>query len=270
MFVGISSSTGADRVLERQCGSGDGRGRGIGRAVALALADLGAKVAVAARGREEPAHTVELVRAGGGTAVAVVADLGDPSAAADVDERAAGELGPVDVLVDNAATVEPLGPSGGLGPDAWDASFRLNVITSVALCNAVLPRMTAAGQGRIVNVSSGVVARPAWMIGGNVYVATKPRWRTTASTSPPNATDRGVTVNVFRPGTVDTAMQATIRQKGEGQPDEPTYTGFVRHHEEGRLIPPPERSARSLVDRLGGGASGQIWDASDALRTEPC
>ncbi|GAA1151722.1 hypothetical protein GCM10009577_88540 [Streptomyces javensis] len=43
---------------------------------------------------------------------------------------------------------------------ARDASFRPNVITPVALCNAVLPRMTAAGQGRIVNVSTGVVARP--------------------------------------------------------------------------------------------------------------
>ncbi|NEW72978.1 SDR family NAD(P)-dependent oxidoreductase [Streptomyces rhizosphaericus] len=108
-----------------------------------------------------------------GSVALVTGDLGDPSAAAGVDERAAGELGPVDVLVNNAATVEPLGPSGGLGPAAWDASFRLNVITPVALCNAVPPRMTAAGQGRIVNVSSGVVARPASMIGGNVYVATK-------------------------------------------------------------------------------------------------
>ncbi|MGW5697354.1 SDR family NAD(P)-dependent oxidoreductase, partial [Streptomyces asiaticus] len=106
-----------------------------------------------------------------GSVALVTGDLGDPSAAAGVDERAAGELGPVDVLVNNAATVEPLGPSGGLVPAARDASFRLNVITPVALCNAVLPRMTAAGQGRIVNVSSGVVARPASMIGGNVYWA---------------------------------------------------------------------------------------------------
>ncbi|GAA2352573.1 SDR family NAD(P)-dependent oxidoreductase [Streptomyces violaceusniger] len=103
------------------------------------------------------------------------------------------------------------------------------------------------------------------MIGGNVYVATKAALEAHTLTSPPNSTDTGVTVNAFRPGTVDTAMQATIRQKGAGQLDEPTYTRFVRNHEEGRLIT-PERSARSLVDRLGGDASGQIWDASDADR----
>ncbi|MBZ6106513.1 MULTISPECIES: SDR family NAD(P)-dependent oxidoreductase [Streptomyces] len=239
-----------------------GAGRGIGRAVALALAELGVKVAVVARGREELDRTVELVRARGGAAVAVVADLGDPSAAAGVVERAVGELGPVDVLVNNAATVEPLGPSAGLGPAAWDA-LRLNVLTPVALCNAVLPWMTAAGRGRIVNVSSGVVSRPASMIGGNVYVTTKAALEAHTLNLAAELDGTGVTVNVFRPGTVDTAMQAAIRRTGEGRLDDTTYARFVRNHEEGGLIT-PEQSARALVGRMGGNASGQIWDVSDA------
>ncbi|MGV9394153.1 SDR family NAD(P)-dependent oxidoreductase [Streptomyces olivaceus] len=239
-----------------------GASRGIGRAVALALAELGVKVAVVARGREELARTVELARARGGTATALVADLGDPSSAAGIVERAAAELGPVDVLVNNAATVEPLGPSAGLGTAAWEDALRLNVITPVALCNAVLPQMTAVGRGRIVNVSSGVVARPASMIGGNVYVATKAALEAHTLNLAAELDGTGVTVNVFRPGTVDTAMQAGIRRTGGGRLDATTYARFVRNHEEGGLIT-PEQSARALVGRMGGDASGQIWDASD-------
>lgn len=200
-----------------------GAGRGIGRAVALALADADAKVAVAARGREELERTADLVRARGGTAVTVVADLADPSVAAAVVERAAREPGPVGVLVNNAATVDPFGPSADLGPEAWDASVRLNVIMPVALANAVLPRMHTAGRGRIVNVSSGVVARPTTMIGGNVYVATKAALEAHALNLAAELEGTGIAVNVFRPGSVDTAMQAAIRRKGEGRLDGATH-----------------------------------------------
>ncbi|WP_255955961.1 SDR family NAD(P)-dependent oxidoreductase [Streptomyces odontomachi] len=240
-----------------------GAGRGIGRALATALAESGVRVACVARSEDELSRTVELITSGGGSAVAVPADLGDAGTVPDVVHRVTAELGSPDLLVNNAATVEPLGPSTDMKPDAWHAAFTLNVITPAALSAALLPGMTGAGWGRIVNVSSGIVARPGTMIGGNAYAATKAALEAHSLNLATEVAGTGVTVNVYRPGTVDTAMQAWIRRTGRGRLDGATYTRFVRNHEEGGLISSDD-SARALLDRLAGDATGQVWDVHDS------
>jgi NAD(P)-dependent dehydrogenase (short-subunit alcohol dehydrogenase family) len=239
-----------------------GAGRGIGRALAIALAESGARVGCVARSQDELSRTVELVTARGGSAVAVSADLSDPHTVPDVVREVTTKLGTPVILINNAATVEPLGRTGDLTPDAWNAAFRLNVITPAALSAALLPGMTAAGWGRIVNVSSAVVARPETMIGGNPYAATKAALEAHTLNLATELTGTGVTVSVYRPGSVDTAMQALIRRTGQTRLDAATYTRFVRSHEEGKLINPDD-SARSLIARLTSDATGQVWDAHD-------
>lgn len=240
-----------------------GAGRGIGRALAMGLAESGVRVACVARSQDELSRTVQLVAARGGSALAVPADLGDPRTAPDVVRRVTAELGSPDILINNAATVEPLGPSIDMAPEAWEAAFRLNVITPAALSAAVLPGMTAAGWGRIVNVSSGVVTRPGTMIGGSAYAATKAALEAHTLNLASELAGTGVTVNVYRPGSVDTAMQDLIRRTGEGRLDEATHTRFVRSHEEGKLISSDD-SARALVARLADDATGQVWDVHDS------
>lgn len=239
-----------------------GAGRGVGRAIALALADAGVTSALVARTEGELSQTAKLVEERGGAALAVVADLGDPGSIAGVVERAVSEFGPVDLLVNNAASVEPLGPSAGMNPTAWAASFDINVIAPASLAFALLPHMIEAGWGRIVNVSSGIVAEPGGLIGGNAYAATKGALEAHTLNLAAELDGTGVTANVYRPGSVDTAMQALIRRKGGGRVSEATHARFVRNLEQGMLITPDE-SARSLVERLGSDDSGQIWDVSD-------
>ncbi len=238
-----------------------GAGRGIGRALAVALADSGARVACVARSQDELSDTVELVTHGGGNALAIAADLADPQAVAGVADRVLA-LGGADILINNAATVEPLGHSADMSPDAWSAAFRLNVISPAALAAAVLPHMRTVGWGRIVNVSSAVVAHPETMIGGNAYAATKAALEAHTLNLAAEVHGSGVTVNVYRPGSVDTAMQALIRSTGQGRLDAATHTRFVRNHKEGCLISPDD-SARSLATRLTGDATGQVWDVHD-------
>ena len=72
----------------------------------------------------------------------------------------------------------------------------------------------------------------------------------------------GVTVNVFRPGAVDTAMQAWIRDQRPEAIGPALHERFTRSYADGALIT-SERSARSLVGRLAGDDSGQIWDVAD-------
>jgi NAD(P)-dependent dehydrogenase (short-subunit alcohol dehydrogenase family) len=239
-----------------------GAGRGVGRAIALALADVGVTSALVARSEDDLAVTVKQVQERGGEAYAVPADLGDPAAAAEVVRRAVSAVGRVDVLVNNAATVEPLGTSAGMDPEVWARSLGLNVIAPAALAFAVLPRMIEAGWGRIVNVSSSIVARPGAMIGGNAYATTKGALEAHTLNLAAELDGTGVTAVVYRPGSVDTAMQAHIRTEGEGRVSEATRARFLRNHAEGVLIT-PERSAGSLVDRLDDDATGVIWDAAD-------
>jgi NAD(P)-dependent dehydrogenase (short-subunit alcohol dehydrogenase family) len=77
----------------------------------------------------------------------------------------------------------------------------------------------------------------------------------------------GVTVNAFRPGSVDTAMQAWIRDQDPDRIGAGLHQRFSRSYAEGALIT-PEESARSLLDRLPGEATGQIWDVADSVQPQ--
>ena len=242
-----------------------GAGRGIGRAIALGLADAAAELILLARSAVQLDQTrAMLLDQGAGTASirVVAADLGDE----EQRDRTVGtalEAGRVDILVNNAATVEPLGVTAGIPAAELRRAFELNVIAPVALTAAVLPGMLAAGWGRIVNVSSGIVARPGFMVRGNAYAATKAALEAHTVNLAAELDGTGVTVNVYRPGGVDTAMQAWIRGQDPDRIGTALYRRFNQNFTEGALIP-PERSAAALIAHLGGDDTGSVWDVNDA------
>ncbi|HEY4460377.1 MAG TPA: SDR family oxidoreductase [Pseudonocardiaceae bacterium] len=242
-----------------------GAGRGIGRAVAIGLARSGARVAVLARSGEQAEETVRLINEVGAEGLAVVADVTDDAATERALARIDDAYGPVEVLVNNAAVVWPLGPSRAVDPAHWAAALAVNLTAVVRLNLAVLPAMLDRGWGRIVNVSSAVVGRPASMIGGNAYVTGKAALEAHSVNLAAEVTGTGVTVNVYRPGAVDTAMQAWIRdQDGTGFPA--LHERFHHMYEEGLLIT-AEQSAAALVPRIAGAETGQTWDFADPART---
>ncbi|HEX3815334.1 MAG TPA: SDR family oxidoreductase [Mycobacteriales bacterium] len=242
-----------------------GGGRGIGRATALDLAAAGAAVAVVARTAAEVELTAAtIIGERGGRALAVTADLADRDTLARLDElvaRVGTELGPIGILINNAATVNPLGRTADLDAESVDAALRLNVTALIALTGAALPGLVAAGWGRIVNVSSGVAANPDAMIGGGTYAATKAAVEAHTINLATELAGTGVTANAYRPGGVDTAMQESIRGQDPRRVGE-LVTRFRDTHAAGRLLT-PEASARRLVTRLASMDSGQIWDVSD-------
>jgi NAD(P)-dependent dehydrogenase (short-subunit alcohol dehydrogenase family) len=122
--------------------------------------------------------------------------------------------------------------------------------------------MLAAGWGRVVNISSGIVASPAGMIRGNAYAATKAALEAHTVNLAAELAGTGVTVNAYRPGGVDTAMQAWIRSQ------DPERIGglherFNKNYAEGTLIT-PQHSAAALLALLAGDGTGEIWDVSTA------
>ena len=242
-----------------------GAGRGIGRAIALGLADAGAGLVLLSRSVRQLDETRAMLLDRGAEAArirVVAADLGDEEQRG----RAAGaalEAGRVDILINNAATVEPLGVTAAIPAAELRRAFELNVIAPVALTAAVLPGMLGAGWGRIVNVSSGIVDRPGFMVRGNAYAATKAALEAHTVNLAAELNGTGVTVNVYRPGGVDTAMQAWIRGQDPDRIGTALHTRFNQNFTEGALIT-PERSAATLIAHLGGDDSGCVWDVSDA------
>ena len=135
----------------------------------------------------------------------------DLSALAKLATDLVDAVGVVDILINNAATVAPLGPSIGIAADAFRDALTLNVVAPAALTADLLRGMLEQGWGRIVNVSSGIAAHPEAMIGGNSYATTKAALEAYTVNLAAELAGTGVTVNAYRPGTVDTAMQAWIR-----------------------------------------------------------
>jgi short-subunit dehydrogenase len=243
-----------------------GAGRGIGQAVALGVAEAGARLILVARSASQLAQTQETLLGQGavaGQVTVIPADLSDEKQRG----RAAGialAAGRVDILVNNAATVEPLGPTAAVPVGELRHAFELNVIAPAALTAAALPGMLDVGWGRVVNVSSGIVARPDSMVRFNAYAATKAALEAHTVNLAAELRGTGVTVNAFRPGGVDTAMQAWIRQQDPQRIGTVVYERFNQNFAEGSLIT-PEQSAAALIADLGGDDTGAIWDATSQI-----
>jgi NAD(P)-dependent dehydrogenase (short-subunit alcohol dehydrogenase family) len=240
-----------------------GAGRGIGRAVALGLASAGAGVILLARSGDQLAQTQAMLPgqgATGGPIEIIVADLGDEEQRARAAAIALGTAR-VDILVNNAATVEPLGPTAAIPAAELRRAFELNVVAPAALTSAVLPGMLDAGWGRVVNVSSAIAGQPDLMIRFNAYAATKAALEAHTVNLAAELRGTGVTVNAYRPGSVDTEMQAWIRQQDPRRIGTMAHERFNQNFAAGSLITPGQ-SAASLIARLSGDDTGTIWDYS--------
>jgi NAD(P)-dependent dehydrogenase (short-subunit alcohol dehydrogenase family) len=145
-----------------------GASRGIGAAIAERLAAAGAQVAVVARTLDAARpklpgtlrETVARIEARGGRAVAIQADVLDAGALDAAVARCREQLGPIDILVNNAA-LGPYRPFEKLGTRDFQRTFDGNVRAPLALIQRVVPDMRRRGDGWIVNISSATAERPA-------------------------------------------------------------------------------------------------------------
>jgi NAD(P)-dependent dehydrogenase (short-subunit alcohol dehydrogenase family) len=146
-----------------------GASRGIGAAIARRCAAEGAKVALCARSLEpgsgghlagSMAEVADAIRTDGGTAHCIVADLSDPTTDKPaIVEEAASALGPVDVLVNNAAACFYL-PLESVSERRLRVAFEVNAIAPYLLAQAAVPAMRARGAGWVLNITTGVADLP--------------------------------------------------------------------------------------------------------------
>lgn len=138
----------------------------------------------------------------------------------------------------------------------------INVTAVARLSFLCLPDMLERGWGRVVNISSGIAARPQGMIGANAYATSKAALEAHTLSLAAELDGTGVTVNAYRPGGVDTAMQAWIRAQPVDVIGQDLHDRFIESKESGTLLT-PEESAASLLPRIPCDATAQIWSVRD-------
>lgn len=188
-----------------------GAGRGIGREVSLALARAGASVGLVARTSGQLAETAELVRDAGGRSHWHAADVTDRAAVADAVAAVERELGPIDLLVNNAGANKALGPLQDADPELWWCDVESNLKSAFLCTHAVVPGMLARRAGRIVNVAShiGVVPLPHT----TAYASAKAALLRLTDALASDLADTGVRVFAISPGTVRTQLMDEVEAK---------------------------------------------------------
>lgn len=237
-----------------------GGGRGIGRAAALELARRGADVAVAARSKREIDSVAAEIQQLGRQAAAFTVDLVQKDAAKALVNQVTSALGPISILVNNAAVVGPFGATWEVDPDEWEQALLVNLSAPFRLAHAVLLSMIEQGWGRIINVSSGAARNPMERAG--TYSASKAGLDLLTRQLGLELEGTGVAAISIYPGVVDTAMQTEIREQPPEVVGAATAERFRDYHDSGRLQTPdrPGRLIAALAGDAGARFNGQIVD----------
>lgn len=190
-----------------------GASRGIGAACAVRLAEAGADVALLARSSAELSQVAVAVRAHGGRAVALPADVTNAAEVEAACARAERELGPIDILVNNAGGPIFQSPVLGVRPEGWNRVFELNLTSALRLCQRLAPPMAQRKHGAIVNVSS-IAAHAPWPA-ITPYGAAKAGMRHLTQALAAELGDHGVRVNAVSPAWIDTDVNAAYTRDEE-------------------------------------------------------
>ena len=187
---------------------------GLGLGAARALVDAGVHVAVCGRDR---ARIEDAAAALGERAVPLVADVSTPEGATGFVEAAAEALGPIDILVPNAGG-PPAGSATATPLDAYGPALALNLLSTVAMCQAAVPTMAERGWGRVVAITSVSVRQPL----PDLVLSNTARAGATGylKTLALEVAGRGVTVNSVQPGIHDTERLRALHGGGDGALDD--------------------------------------------------
>lgn len=240
-----------------------GASRGLGRACSLAMARAGADLILVARSRQELEDAAQEAKTQGVQAMALSADLEDPGQVQQAAQSALGDLGPVDILFNNAAII---GPARFVLDQQecrqWQRTMQINLQAAACLIQALLPGMLHRGRGRVINVVSGLasMAFPRF----SAYCASKAGLLQLTRCLAQEYQGRGVQFMGLDPGVLDTDMQAGIRSLDSEQLG-PLRRQFMEMKEQGQLRAPQEvaRLALALAARDSEQDSGRVFAMRD-------
>jgi 3-hydroxybutyrate dehydrogenase len=223
-----------------------GAGRGIGRAIATRFARGGSAVALAARSHPQLLDVADEIRALGGDSRVLVCDVTDRSSVQAAVADAERQLGPIDVLVNNAGGADSA-PFATMSDEMWERILAVNLTGTYHCMRAVIPSMFERRRGRVINIAS--IAGLTGFSYTAAYCAAKHGVIGLTRAVAHEAASKGVTVNAICPGWVDTDMtRASIERiaRTTGRTTESARSALERMSPQGRLIAPEEVAAAAI------------------------
>lgn len=212
-----------------------GAGSGIGRASAQTMAARGATVVINDINDGRAQETVELIRSTSGAALACVADVSSAAAVKEGFQRAASQVGPIDILINNAGIASGRLALDELQEDVVDRMLAVNVKGAIFCTQAVLPSMKQRRSGKIINVSS--IMGLSGQRRGSHYAAAKGALLSLTKAWAKELAEWNIQVNAVAPGRVRTPMvqymtgdpaykldlERSVPLKRQAEPDEIAY-----------------------------------------------
>ena len=192
-----------------------GAASGMGRATAFLFADEGAHVALVDRTADALAAVTGEITAAGGTARAYTADLSDGAAIPDLVARIRADLGPIDILINNAGVSVGVPIDHEQWEKAWEFTFAVNLTAQARLIRACAADLARNRDGRIVNIAS----TEGWgaTAGGSPYTASKHGVIGLTRSMAVELGPRGINVNCVCPGPIRTGMTAGIPDEAKSK-----------------------------------------------------
>ena len=231
-----------------------GASRGIGAAAARELAAQGANVVLAARTTDQIGAVAAEISANGGQATAQATDVSDYASVAAMIDCAVQTYGRLDILVQNAGVIDPIGHLADADPTEWAQAAQINYTGVFFGLRAALPVMQGQGDGIIINISSGAAHSP--LEGWSHYCSAKAGAAMLTRCANLEAGET-VTVVGLSPGTVATYMQEAISASGLNPVSKLDWSAHI----------PPEWPAKAIA-WLAGPAGREFAGEEVALRDE--
>lgn len=189
-----------------------GASRGIGLATATMLAEQGAAVVLNARDEAALHEAVDQIRRSGGEAIGVAGDVVLDDTHARLVDTALQRFGGLDIAINNAGVVGPIGPLSEVEPQAWWQVLDTNLSSAYLGARRQIPAMLARGGGSIVFTSS-FVGTSVGLPGMAAYGAAKAGLMGLVKGITADHAAQGIRANALLPGGVDTAMAGNRAQK---------------------------------------------------------
>jgi len=204
-----------------------GGSKGIGLEVAKMLSSEGARVAVLARTKVDVDDAVEAIRAEGGTALGVAADVSRPDQLDDAVREVTAGHGPPLIVVGQAKYQRPGDFADITDINVYRESFEAHTMSQIRLLQAVLPAMQTAGWGRFVHIGSATAKEPAGNIHHAVANTSRPSTIGLLKTVSDEYAQYGITVNTVAPGWIETQNAIDYLQNHLGTSSETQRREFM-------------------------------------------
>lgn len=221
--------------LKGQCAIITGASRGIGAAAARDMAANGMNVVLAARSLGDCEAIAAQIKADGGNAIALACDVTDYAQVQQVVDTTLEHFGQLDVLVNNAGTIDPIALLADSDPESWSRVVDINLKGVYFGIRAALPVMQKQQRGVIINISSGAASNA--LDGWSHYCATKAGVLSLTKCVHKEYADSGIRCIGMSPGTVATDMQVSIKKSGINAVSQMDFSEHI----------PPEWPAKAIT-----------------------